>query len=371
MPKAKDRTRPSDTSQSPEGQNAGAGSHLRSGAQTGVLAAAALAGAAVGVAANYGRKLLVQGLGAAAGGWDEALMAEHTAMLALFDKILALQDYQLAMREALLAKLEFALASHAMQEENVIYPALRQAGLVDEADALTTEHGYVKTYLYELKNMTKSSGEWLVRVRDFRSMLEVHMRIEEKTIFPALRKAFSPEENARLTKLMLRETLKLNSSSPVGTPVKRTPQRAQDSDLIVGKGVGRLVHVGVGRATLNRSTTDDLSTDWARSTLLGAAEMAGELGISPATLANWRREGRVIAFKRDLRNYHYPRRQVYRGAVVEGLAAVVRHFDQIEDAWEWLVTPNGHTQGLPPIDRLRLRAQEEVERAAEGALDFT
>ena len=38
-------------------------------AQTGVLAAAAVAGAAVGFAANYGRRMIVQGLGATAGDW--------------------------------------------------------------------------------------------------------------------------------------------------------------------------------------------------------------------------------------------------------------------------------------------------------------
>jgi hypothetical protein len=152
--------------------------------------------------------------------------------------------------------------------------------------------------------------------------------------------------------------------------LEQVRQALHESGVIEGQGVGPLVDLDSGRAAVGRLATDDLSIDWAQSKLLGAPQMAKELGISPATLANWRREGRVVAFKRDLRNYHYPGRQIYRGTVIEGLCDIVRRFDHVEDGWEWLVTPNSQTQGLPPIDRLRLGAREEVKRAAEGALDF-
>ena len=102
--------------------------------QTGALAAAAVAGAAVGLAANYGRKYL-QGIGAS-GDWADALAAEHQAVLALFDQIEATTDEQTWIRAALLAKLRNALDKHAHQEENVIYPALREANSAHDADAL-------------------------------------------------------------------------------------------------------------------------------------------------------------------------------------------------------------------------------------------
>ena len=53
------------------------------------LLGAALAGAAIGVAANFGRKALMQGMEATAGDWDEILAAEHDMALAMFDKMLA------------------------------------------------------------------------------------------------------------------------------------------------------------------------------------------------------------------------------------------------------------------------------------------
>ena len=179
------------------------------GGQAGVLAAAAAAGAAVGFAANYGRKFLIQGLGAAAGSWDEALKAEHQAALALFDKIEATGDDQGWIRAHLLMKLKYALDKHAHQEENVIYPALREANSAHDADALNAEHGYIKTYLYELETMANDSAEWLARVRDFRAMIEEHMRMEEDEVFPKFRDTLSEEQNAKLSAMMNKEGMKL------------------------------------------------------------------------------------------------------------------------------------------------------------------
>ena len=180
-----------------------------SNGSAGVLAAAAVAGAAVGFAANYGRKMIVQGMGAAAGDWADALKAEHEATLALFDKIEATSDNQTWVRSHLLMKLKYALDKHAHQEENVIYPALRDANSAHDADALNSEHGYIKTYLYELETLPNDSPEWLARVRDFRSMIQEHMRMEEEEVFPKFRNTLSDEQNAKLSAMMNKEGLKM------------------------------------------------------------------------------------------------------------------------------------------------------------------
>lgn len=180
-----------------------------SNASTGVLVGAAKAGAAVGIAANVGRKLFVQFTSGATGDWLDALKTEHAMTLAIFDKIEATDDKQTMMRSHLLMKLKYALTKHAIEEENVVYPALRQANSAHDADALTAEHGYVKTYLYELENMPKNSPEWLARVRDFRTMIQEHIRMEEDEVFPAFRNVMSAEQNARLTALMNKEGFKV------------------------------------------------------------------------------------------------------------------------------------------------------------------
>jgi hemerythrin superfamily protein len=198
--------------ESKQGGRSGGGQDNSSGwggGNAGVIAGAALAGAAIGMAANVGRKLFVQFSSGATGDWLDALKAEHRATLALFDKIEATDDSQTMMRAHLLTKLKYALDRHAVEEENVIYPALREANLAHDADALNGEHGYVKTYLYELETMPKDSPDWLARIRDFRTMIHEHMRMEEDEVFPSFRQSLSPTQNARLTAMMNKEGFKV------------------------------------------------------------------------------------------------------------------------------------------------------------------
>ena len=208
------RTRSQSTSNSNDSGSSRGGTNGRStfswsGNQTGVIAAAVVAGAAVGLAANLGRKMVVQGLGAAAGDWADMLMAEHQAVLALFDKLEATEDSQTWMRAHILTKIKNALGKHALEEENVVYPALREANEAHDADALNGEHGYVKTFLYELENMPKSSPEWIERVRAFRQLLQEHIRMEEDEVFPRLRAALGEAGNAKLSMAVAREGMKL------------------------------------------------------------------------------------------------------------------------------------------------------------------
>jgi hemerythrin superfamily protein len=175
------------------------------GNQAGTLALAAAAGAAVGLAANFGRKLVVQGIASRAGDWDEILHQEHELVLALFDQIETTSDDQARVRTHLLARLKAALGKHALEEENVIYPALRESNNAHDADALNGEHGYVKTFLYELENMDAGGADWLARVRTFRAMFEEHIRMEEEEVFPALKAALDEGGNAKLGAAMLRE----------------------------------------------------------------------------------------------------------------------------------------------------------------------
>ena len=177
--------------------------------QAGMIAAAAMAGAAVGLAANYGRKMVVQGMAGSTGDWAEALAAEHQAVLALFDKLEATGDEQTWIRAHMLTRIRNALGKHSLEEENVIYPALREANEAHDADTLNAEHGYIKTFLYELDNMPKAGPAWLERVRAFRDLLEEHMRMEEEQVFPAFRATLTEEQNAKLTAAMAREGMKL------------------------------------------------------------------------------------------------------------------------------------------------------------------
>lgn len=162
-------------------------------------------GVAIGLAANLGRKAVMQAMSGATGDWFDTLKTEHEMALKVMDKIEATRDDQTAQRMMLLTKLKNALLKHAIEEEDVVYPALRDAASKDQADHLNHDHGYIKTYLYDLLNIPKDSPEWMAKLRELRSLVEEHAREEEEEIFPLLRARMSEEENARLTALVNKE----------------------------------------------------------------------------------------------------------------------------------------------------------------------
>jgi len=176
---------------------------------TGKLIAAGAAGLAVGLAANVARKLAVQAPTMMAGEWDEALKAEHQLTLKVFDAIEATTEKNTTKRATLLMNLKHMLAKHAMEEENAVYPALRDAGEAEQADHLNNDHGYVKQYLYDLTMMPKDSPAWIAKVRQFRTDIEKHMQEEETDLFPRLKAKLSAEKNKALTAAMNKEGLKI------------------------------------------------------------------------------------------------------------------------------------------------------------------
>jgi hemerythrin superfamily protein len=175
------------------------------GEGAGPVIAAAIGGMAIGMAANYGRKALMQGMEAMTGDWDEILTAEHDMALAIFDKMLATDQSQSFKRKMLLMKLTHALDKHAHQEEMVVYPALREANEATDADHLESEHGYIKTFIYELNKMGPEASNWLEKVREFRQLVSEHAHMEEEQVFPRFKQEMSEEQNAEVTSLVNRD----------------------------------------------------------------------------------------------------------------------------------------------------------------------
>ncbi|GAA4008953.1 hemerythrin domain-containing protein [Sphingomonas humi] len=176
------------------------------------LLGALAAGAAIGIGANWARKFLQQTSESMMAGneWDSILALEHKATLAKFDLLLATDDDDIGKRTALVKTLHYALNKHAHQEEQVVYPALRQANETVDADHLEHEHGYVKTYLYRIENMEKDSAEFLPTVREFRQLIEEHARMEEEQVYPRFKQSLTEEQNAKITSLMNKEGMKMN-----------------------------------------------------------------------------------------------------------------------------------------------------------------
>ncbi len=147
----------------------------------------------------------MQGMAASAGDWDEILAAEHELALGLFDQMLATDETQTFKRKMLLMKLTHALDKHAHQEEMVVYPALREANEAVDADRLEGEHGYIKTFIYQLNEIGADASNWLETVREFRKLVSEHAHMEEEQVFPAFKQGLDEEQNAKITSLVNRD----------------------------------------------------------------------------------------------------------------------------------------------------------------------
>jgi len=171
------------------------------GSSFGRLATGAALGLFAGLALPHARKAVMQGPSIAAGDWVDALTAEHRLVEKSFEALLATRNDEMAKRELLLTKIGYALTKHAIEEENVIYPALAEAGH-EEAHRLIDDHGHVKTFIYDLRRISSTDPAWIGRAREFWTALQTHVREEETEIFPRFREELSRDENAQLTKMM-------------------------------------------------------------------------------------------------------------------------------------------------------------------------
>jgi len=183
--------------------------HAHTGGSFGRLATGAALGLAAGLAFPHARKAVMQAPSLAAGDWSAALAAEHRMVRSAFEALLQTKDDQMARREMLLTKIAYALNKHAIEEENVVYPALAEAGFSGEAHQLAAEHSEAKAFIYDLRRISSTDPQWLARAQAFWDKLQAHMREEEDEIFPRFHEAMSEAENAKLTAMMNWEGFKV------------------------------------------------------------------------------------------------------------------------------------------------------------------
>jgi hemerythrin superfamily protein len=142
------------------------------------------------------------------GDWLEVLSTERRRIERLFKQIEATADDQASRRTRLLEALSALLTRHALQKENVIYPALRASDHGASSTHLAAELFEIKTYLYELDAMPKTDARWMRKLKALQHLVEEHMA-EEETVIPPFHDTLSPAEHLRLTRSMNREALKL------------------------------------------------------------------------------------------------------------------------------------------------------------------
>lgn len=120
------------------------------------------------------------------------LTADHKEVHSLFQKYkkLAARHAPADERQALAEEICEMLTAHATIEEEIFYPAAREAGvksdLLDEAEV---EHATAKDLIAQLQSMDADDELYDARVTVLGEYIDHHVKEEQDEIFPACRKA--------------------------------------------------------------------------------------------------------------------------------------------------------------------------------------
>ncbi|MBD2234707.1 hemerythrin domain-containing protein [Phormidium tenue] len=89
------------------------------------------------------------------------------------------------------------LLVHAKAEEAVVYPAIKPF-YGNDTQELYAEQAEMETLLNELKAMPSAGDEFMAKLKQLKAMVGDHTRQEESTMFAAIRKNMSSEEQQQL-----------------------------------------------------------------------------------------------------------------------------------------------------------------------------
>ena len=118
------------------------------------------------------------------------LTSEHREVADLFKQYEALGDRAKAGKKRLADQICTALIVHAMVEEEIFYPAVREGGkeaeeMIDEA---VVEHASGKDLIAQIQEMDPEDELYDAKVKVLSEQIEHHVQEEEKDMFPLARK---------------------------------------------------------------------------------------------------------------------------------------------------------------------------------------
>lgn len=128
----------------------------------------------------------------------ELLEADHERVKGILAQLSDSTERGVKKRTELLAKLEIELTLHTKLEEEILYPAFKEAGGKEEAimyHEAKEEHRAVDSLvLPDLKNTDPGSLEFTGRVKVVKELLEHHIEEEEEEMFKQARELMKKEE---------------------------------------------------------------------------------------------------------------------------------------------------------------------------------
>ena len=136
----------------------------------------------------------------------ELLMQDHKLVKKLLEELSTTTDRAVKKRAELLQRIEHELQIHTALEEDILYPAIKQAGGKEEAKMYyeaKEEHRTVDSLvLPDLLHTETDTVAFAGRVKVMKELLEHHIEEEESELFPTAKKLLGKDVLEQLGQAM-------------------------------------------------------------------------------------------------------------------------------------------------------------------------
>lgn len=123
----------------------------------------------------------------------ELLKEDHKRVQTLFDQVKATENEK--QHKQLFKKIKTELDTHTYIEEKVLYPMLKKyEEFKEQALEAIEEHLQVKTLLRSLERLSEGTERFDAKLMVLIGDVEHHVEEEEQEIFPKIEKQFSQEQ---------------------------------------------------------------------------------------------------------------------------------------------------------------------------------
>jgi hemerythrin-like domain-containing protein len=130
------------------------------------------------------------------------LQEDHKKVRGVLGELEETSEHASGRREKLLTTIEQELKIHTKIEEEIFYPAFREAAEKKDDKKLyfeaIEEHHVVDMVLPELKGTEVASDEFAAKAKVLKDLVEHHAEEEETEMFPRARKLMDRQELVRL-----------------------------------------------------------------------------------------------------------------------------------------------------------------------------
>lgn len=136
----------------------------------------------------------------------QLLKNDHQAMKDLLEELTQTTSRAVKRRTALLQEIQLNLHAHTTIEEEIFYPAFRDAGSKDQAtmyfEALEEHRAAEDLVLPDLTKTSPDSEQFAGRAKVLKELIEHHIQEEEKDMFKQARQLLDKTELQELGKRM-------------------------------------------------------------------------------------------------------------------------------------------------------------------------